>query len=172
MKRELKPRSKQLRGPALEKRIAEAVREYADGRAGHFDPDRVSLKAIAERVPCSRTTLTKYDTLVTNILKDIGCRFARRTGAVTIQALRERNALLQKENEELKANLNALWSHHVEIYGRLLMESTDVAALVRDDAVEASMKASRCVLCGGMPAERKPSNTFPFRPKVKNEERE
>ncbi len=141
----------QLRGDALRARIGEAVREHAQERGARIDPNRVSMKAIAERVPCSRTTLQKYESVVDDALRDLGYRAARRTGEARAEALAHRVELYKDEIAALKAELDALRAHHAELYGRLLMQSVPVAALVRDAAAAASHRDGRCVLCGGTP---------------------
>lgn len=146
-----KPKSAQLRGDALIARIRKAVREYADEMSDRLDSQRVSMKAIAERVPCSRTTLHKYESVVSDALRDLGYRAARRTGEARAEALAFRSEIYRQEVEALKAELTALRNHHAEIYTILLMHSVPAAALVRDAAIAASHRDGRCVLCGGKP---------------------
>lgn len=141
----------QLRGNALRARIVETVRKYVAEQNGSIDPDRISMKAIAARVPCSRTTLLKYDDIVTNTLRDIGMRLARRTGEARVEVLLDRVDLLKKENADLKAEIRAVRIHHVQLYERLLMESASLAALVRTIGTTASKLQERCILCGGEP---------------------
>lgn len=151
-------RGKQLRGQALKDRIFEAVHELISEQGTQVDPSRVSMKAIANQVPCSRTTLLKYEPIVENALKDVGCRLARRTGEVRAEALVHRVELYKEELKELRAELSALRNHHVDIYGRLLMGSGPVSGLIRDSAMVASYRDGRCVLCGGGPPSPAPNN--------------
>lgn len=153
-----KPKGTQLRGDALKVRIREAVREHAEDMGDRTDPNRVSMKAIAERVPCSRTTLQKYESVVADALRDLGYRAARRTGDARAEALAHRVELYKQQIDDLKAELAALRAHHADLYGRLLMESAPMAALVRDDAVAASQRDRCCVLCGGPPPSETPTN--------------
>ena len=153
-----KPKATQLRGDALKARIREAVREHVEEMSDRIDPDRVSMKAIAEKVPCSRTTLQKYETVVADALRDLGYRAARRTGDARAEALAHRADLYKQQIDDLKAELAALRAHHADLYGRLLMASAPMAALVRDDAVASSQSEGRCVLCGGPPPSANPTN--------------
>lgn len=153
-----KPKARQLRGEALKARIGDAVREIARDLGDTIDPQRVSMKAIAERVPCSRTTLQRYEGVVDGALRDLGYRAARRTGGARAEALAHRSHLYKEELAALKAELEALRMHHATLYGRLLMQSAPVAALVRGDAVAASQSEGRCVLCGGTTPSSDPSN--------------
>jgi hypothetical protein len=147
----------QLRGDALKARIGEAVSELARELGDRIDPQRVSMKAVAERVPCSRTTLQKYETVVSISLRELGYRAASRTGKARAEALAHRTYLYKEEVAALKAELGALRAHHAEIYGRLLMQSLPVAALMRDDAVAYSHRDGRCLLCGGSPPQMEPT---------------
>lgn len=152
------PKASQLRGDALRARIGDAVRELVQDLGDAIDPKNVSMKAIAERVPCSRTTLQRYEAVVADALRDLGYRAARRTGSARAEALAHRAHLYKEEIAALKAELEALRAHHAALYGRLLMQSAPVAALVRDDAVVVSQREGRCVLCGGTPPSSEPSN--------------
>ncbi|WP_143526049.1 hypothetical protein [Roseivivax lentus] len=153
-----KPKTPQLRGEALKARIGDAVRELARDLGDTIDPRRVSMKAIAERVPCSRTTLQRYQDVVDDALRDLGYRAARRTGGARAEALAHRAHLYKEEIAGLKAELEALRAHHADLYVRLLMQSAPVAALFRDDAEAASQREGRCLLCGGTPPSSEPSN--------------
>lgn len=153
-----KLKAPQLRGDALKARIRDAVREHADEMGSRIDPARVSMKAIAAQVPCSRTTLQKYESVVADVLRDLGYRAARRTGDARAEALAHRAELYKQQIDDLKAELAALRAHHVDLYGRLLMASAPMAALVRDDAIAASHRDGLCVLCGGLPPSAEPTN--------------
>ncbi|WP_298914045.1 hypothetical protein [uncultured Roseobacter sp.] len=139
-------------------RIEDAVREHARDLGDRIDPKRVSMKAIAERVPCSRTTLLKYETVVADALRDLGYRAARCSGQARTEALAHREELHKEEIAVLKAELAALRSHHAELYGRFLMRSAPVAALVHDEAIAVSQRDGRCVLCGGLPPNSEGAN--------------
>lgn len=152
------PKAPQLRGNSLKARIGEAVREYAREMEDRIDPQRISMKAIAKRVPCSRTSLQKYEAVVADALRDLGYRAARRTGEARAEALAHRAELYKQEVGELRAELAALRAHHADLYGRLLMASAPMAALARDDVIAASQRNGRCVLCGGVPPSDEPIN--------------
>lgn len=148
----------QLRGDALIARIRNAVREFVNEMGDRLDPQRVSMKAIAERVPCSRTTIHKYESVVSDALRDFGYRAARRTGEARAEALAFRSELYRQEVEALRAELTALRNHHTELYTRLLMHSMPAAALVREVAIAASHRDGQCILCGGEPLKGPPTN--------------
>lgn len=142
----------QLRGEALRVRIIEAIRllASADGNVAR-SPNTISSSKLAALVPCSRTTLARYDSLIQETLADLGSRLRRRTGAAREEALLDKIAFLENEKSELEAELLAVRRHHIDLYDRLMRQSVRVAALFRDDAIDASTKASCCVLCGGPP---------------------
>lgn len=150
----------QLRGEALKARIQDSVREHVSQMGDRIDPDRISMKAIAALVPCSRTTLQKYEAVVGDCLRDLGYRAARRTGEARAEALAYRADLYKQEIVELKAELAALRAHHADLYGRLLMASAPMGSLIRDDAIAASQKTGRCILCGGTPPHDEPTNVI------------
>jgi len=150
----------QLRGEALKARIREAVPEHVSQMGDRIDPDRVSMKAIAALVPCSRTTLQKYETVVGDALRDLGYRAARRTGDARAEALAHRADIYKQEIVKLKAELAALHTHHADLYGRLLMASAPMGALVHDDAIAISRHNGRCILCGGTPPREEPINVI------------
>lgn len=162
MKQTPTSKPKQLRGDALKARIVETVHELVSELGNHGNPSHISMKAIAARVPCSRTTLLRYDSFVARILEDVDLRLARRTGDVRAKALEDRVELLRQEAAALKAELNALRAHHVNLYGRLLMSSTPVASLARDDAITISQRDGRCLLCGGPPTTDESNNIVDF----------
>lgn len=153
-----KSMAQQLRGEALTQRIVKAVHEHVEELGDRINPNRVSMKEIAAAVPCSRTTLLKYEAVVANALRDLGYRAARRTGDSRAEALAHRADIYKQEIQDLKAELAALRTHHADIYGRLLMASAPMATLVRSDAVAASHRDGRCVLCGGEPPSIMPTN--------------
>jgi hypothetical protein len=143
-------KSKQLRGEALKSRIVDAIHEYVSEQREVIDPKRISMKSIAAFVPCSRTTLLKYDDIVSNTLRDIGLRLARRTGEARSVALSDRVDFLRKQNEELKNELDALRIHHAKIYGQLYKNLEPMAALVKDEAGKILTRDGRCCLCGSV----------------------
>jgi hypothetical protein len=155
-------RIKQLRGNALKIRIVDAIHEYASEQVDAIDPDNVSMKAIAAGVPCSRTTLLKYDDIVANTLKDIGLRLARRTGDARAGALSDRVDLLRKENDTLKAELAAMRVHHTKLYGLLFTSFEPMAALVKNDVAAILMRDGCCGLCGSEWPTGVPSNVVEF----------
>ena len=126
-------KSKQLRGEALKSRIVDAVHEYVSEQREFIVPNRISMKSIAAFVPCSRTTLLKYDEIVSHTLRDIELRLARRTGEARSAALSDRVDLLRRQNEALKAELAAMRIHHAKIYGLLYKSLEPMAALVKNE---------------------------------------
>lgn len=152
-KKKLSVRPKQLRGDALKARIVEVVRHHVLDAEGTLNTQHVSPSALASLVPCSKTTILKYQDLIDETLADAGLRLARRTGAAKSEALSDKIHLLKQKIATLENEIAALQAHHVSLYDRLLMGSAELGALVRDDAITDSRKRGSCVLCGGKPPD-------------------
>lgn len=153
MTRKHQTKPTQLRGKALKKRIAEAVREHVAASGGRTNLKRVAMLDVARRVPCSPTTLHKYEReegLVSLVLADLKIRLRTKGGQAQVEALNDQISLLKKRIDELKSEKEALLVDRAEIFDRLLMASAPVSELVRADAVAASQRAGRCILCGGV----------------------
>ncbi|NSY41625.1 TetR/AcrR family transcriptional regulator [Leisingera sp. ANG59] len=152
------PKRRQLRGEALKRRIIEETRKLVEeqGRS-----DKVSMKEIARRSGCSTTTLhrlEKDEELVSRTLMDFKIRLRKRDGRATVENLRDQIASLKDRIGALTTERDALLAQRADLFERILMSSTPVQALLRDDAVGLSTAEGACILCGGPPPSKSETN--------------
>ena len=161
---------KQLRGEELSDRIRAVIHELADeaakiGRGYVFNASEVSA-----RVPASRTTLRRYEHVVSETLKSMKAGRRSTSGEALIAMFRAQNERLQEELAVAQRQVLALRQHHVEIYRRFHHSSADITPLLTQILVEESKEASACLFCGGdisaVKGRKKSSNVFPIKPVV------
>jgi len=155
---------KQLRGEALKRRIECLLRAII------YDPDNigrrssVSLTKLARQVPCSKTTIYKYQDYIEHVLNDSLFRIERRTGKISTDNLIDLVGRQSKEIEKLKDELAAMHAHHRELYSRLLRSSVELSALVEEQAMVTASTTGRCVFCGEVGKEIGARNVYQFKP--------
>ncbi len=161
--------TKQLRGDALASRIKEAIAELASEAAKEGRPFVFNASKLAELVPASRTTLRRYDGVVTSELQAL--RAGRRTssGLAATASLHEEVSRLRAKQEVLERELSALRRHHVEIYRQFQTHSVDVAPLIRPVLEAECVSSGRCLFCGAdwKPGDSPKSNVVRMRGKRK-----
>lgn len=166
---------KQLRGEELSDRIRTVIHELADeaaklGKGYVFNASEVSV-----RVPASRTTLRRYEHVVSETLKSMKAGRRSTSGEALIAMFRAQNERLQEELAVAQRQVQALRQHHVEIYRRFHHSSADITPLLTPILVEECKEASVCLFCGGdisaVTSRKKSSNVFPIKPVTGGRER-
>lgn len=158
---------KQVRGPDLQKRIEEVIRDLASIAKRNGKKYIYSASEVARIVPTTRKTLRHHDETISRVLNDLNSRRRMSTGAAGMEQLRDEVAGLKDQLKEQKRIIAALRGHHVEIYTRLHQHSLDGEVLVRPIMELESREAEHCVLCGSpLPAKARvarSTNVTPLR---------
>lgn len=148
-----------LRGQKLREKIVEAIRaraERASNRGAHYV---YNTSEIARDLGIARSTLLRNDEVVTAALAEIQARRRYRDGSASIEALKDRNTLLQETVKSKNAEIAQLHRHLAELYDRLIRHSIDAGAVFRGYAVEASQMAGHCILCSSEKIPRNDSSS-------------
>lgn len=148
---------KQLRGKALKERIRVVLDDVVRDSEIRREKPVISFGDLAKRVPCSKTTLYKYESYVEEILKDNLLRRARRNGKAKASELSKVVDRQVEEIERLTLELDALRRHHAHLYRRLLLSSSDLSSLALDEGMVSSAKSGFCVFCGAEVSAEAPS---------------
>lgn len=149
----------QVRGQKLREKIVETIRIRADQAASRGERYVYNASEIARDLGIARSTLLRNEAVVTTALAEIQARRRYRDGSASIEALKERNALLQGTVQSKDAEIAQLHRHLADLYERLIRHSVDVGMVFRGYAVDASHVAGHCILCGSeKPPEDEPSS--------------
>ena len=159
--------TKQLRGDDLSARIKEVI-VLLDAEAAREKRAFVyNASKVAALVPASRTTLRRYEPLISSVLQSLKAGRRSSTGEGVLAKLIEDNQRLQRRQTELERELTAIRRHHVAIYRQFQLYSVDVTPLIRPIVESECREAGHCTFCGsewqeGMAVK---SNVVPLRDK-------
>ncbi len=163
---------KQIRGEELAGRIRTVIRELADEAARLGKGYVYNASVVSARVPASRTTLRRYDHVVSEALKSLKAGRRSSSGEALIAMFRSQNERLQKELVAAQRQVHALRQHHVEIYRRLHLGSADITPLLKPILAEECNDASVCLFCGGdisvVKSWRASGKVTPIKPGARN----
>lgn len=137
-----------VRGQKLRDKIMETIRARADEAAKRGERYVYNASEIARDLGIARSTLLRNEEVVTAALAEIQAQRRYRDGSASIEALKERNALLQETVKSKDAEIAQLHRHVADLYERLIRHSIDVGAVFRGYAVDASQMVGHCILCG------------------------
>lgn len=143
----LAPKTQQLRGEALEKRIEAVIREQALATLKTGAEYIYNASRIARIVPTTRKSLAKHGVLVARVLEDLNARRRMSNGEATAEHLSEQIAYLRDKIAEKDKTIAALRSHHIEIYRRFHEHSIEAEILIRPILEKESDEAQECLLC-------------------------
>lgn len=154
-----------VRGQKLRDKIVETIRGRADEAVRRGECYVYNASEIARDLGIARSTLLRNEEIVTAVLAEIQARRRYRDGSASIEALKERNALLQEAVKSKDAEIAQLHRHLAELYERLIRHSVDVGMVFKGYAVDASHAAGHCILCGSeKPPKDEPSSVISLIP--------
>lgn len=139
---------KQLRGEELKERISAVLQELVREAELRGEKPTISFGNLAKLIPCSKTTIYKYEDYVEEFIKEIYIYRARRTGNAKATELVKIVDRQYEKIEQLSSELDALRRHHVNLYRRMLLGSSDLSSLVVEEGRVSSAKSGFCVFCG------------------------
>jgi len=137
-------KSPQLRGQKLLDAIEVCLRQLA----GEKDNYVYNASELSRRIGCSRPTLDNKAEFIDDVLTRIGAEKRLKREHPLIEHLHTRIDRLEREKDLLRRELEALRTHHVEIYSTLYMQSVDAAALIKPVVEAESVRKEECILCG------------------------
>jgi hypothetical protein len=155
---------KQLRGKELNDRIESTIKNLAaiDHEAGREYVFNASL--VAREVPTTRVSLDRRNSLIDEVLAEVDSRRRMVTGSATIEQLRDQVARFKAQVADREVQINALRTHHIEIYERFHDNSLEGALLISPIMEQASKEAGFCFFCGGEAAKlTSKNNVVPFK---------
>lgn len=159
---------KQLRGEQLSDRIRTVIHELADEAAKLGKSYVFNASEVSTRIPASRTTLRRYEHVVSETLKSMKAARRSTSGEALIAMFRAQIERLQADLAVAQRQVQALRQHHVEIYRRFHHSSVDVSPLLMPLLAEECKEASFCLFCGGdisaVKGRKASSNVFPIEP--------
>jgi hypothetical protein len=150
--RRLRGPGKQLRGAELKERIGSVLQEFVREAELRGEKPTISFGDLAKLIPCSKTTIYKYEGYVEEFIKDTSIYRARRTGSAKASELVKIVDRQYEKIEQLSSELDALRRHHANLYRRMLLGSSDLSSLVLEEGMVSSAKSGFCVFCGAQSA--------------------
>lgn len=146
--------SNQLRGDALASRIKDVIRDLSAEAAKSGRPFVYNASQVARLIPASRTTLRRYDRIVSTTLQSM--KAGRRKSSDESQSARYQkdNERLKRRLEELERALIAVRRHHVAIYRQFHLYSVDVTPMIRPIIEAECNEDGHCIFCGSEWRER------------------
>lgn len=154
-----------MRGQKLRDKIVQTIRVRADEAASRGERYIYNASEIARDLGIARSTLLRNEAVVTTALVEIQALRRYRDGSASIEALKERNALLQDTVRSKDEEIAQLHRHLADLYERLIRHSVDVGMVFRGYAVDASHVAGHCILCGSeKPPKDEPSSVITLIP--------
>lgn len=155
-----------VRGQKLRDKIVETIRGRADEAVRRGERYVYSASEIARDLGIARSTLLRNEMIVTAVLAEIQARRRYRDGSASIEALKERNTLLQEAIKTKDAEISQLHRHLADLYERLIRHSVDVGRVFRGYAMDVSDVTGHCILCGSeRGSEDAPSSVVTLIPK-------
>lgn len=140
----------QLRGEALCARIRDVITELAADAAAEKRPFVYNASLVAARVPASRTTLRRYEDVISAVLKKLKAGRRASDGESTLAKLTADNERLRQRQIALEQEVTSLRRHHVEIYRQFQLYSVDVTPLIRPILDAQCQEAGHCGFCGSV----------------------
>ena len=141
-----KHENKQLRGLQLELRLEQLLVNWRDDVLSRGEKWLFSQAAFAKYAGVSRETVRKKQLFLDSILSKFNQERRLSTGQTGLQEACKKNARLETENSELKAEIFALKVQHLRIYEKLLKKTLNLAVLIEDDLPIDFV--GRCPICG------------------------
>lgn len=139
--------SRQLRGEELKSAIKENIKLLvSDSKSSN--KKKINLSALAAAVGTSRTTLNNMIDFIDECL--VEAKFERRQsyGKTERNNVELKIIKLESNIDDLKKELEALRSNHLEIYRRLYSNSSDLSALIKPVVIKDADANNNCILCG------------------------
>ena len=112
-----------VRGQKLRDKIVETIWTRADQAASRGERYVYNASEIARDLGIARSTLLRNEAVVTTALVEIQARRRYRDGSASIEALKERNALLKETVKSKDAEIAQLHRHLADLYDCLLYTS-------------------------------------------------
>jgi hypothetical protein len=140
--------SKQLRGDMLVCRIKKVIEDLSAEASDNGRPFVYNASKIAKLIPVSRTTLRRYDSIVSSTLQSL--KAGRRSSSGEVRSANDRAEVerLRRRLKELERELTALQRHHVAIYRQFQLYSVDVTPMIRPIIETECSEAGHCTFCG------------------------
>jgi polyhydroxyalkanoate synthesis regulator phasin len=160
---------KQLRGKKLDERIEIVIKELAEKSEAEGRKYVFNASQVARSVPTTRRTIDRRSSLVDEILDELNSRRRMVTGSATIEQLRDQLARLKAQISERDLQINALRSHHIDIYERFHDHSLQAELLISPILEQEANEAGYCFFCGSeSDSFVRKSNVVPFNHKHKD----
>lgn len=139
--------TQQLRGEQLKVAIKDNIKLLVKNSKSS-DQKKINLSALAVAVGTSRTTLNKMIDFIDECL--VEAKFERRQsyGKTERNNLEIKIIRLESTIKDVKKELDALRSNHLEIYRRLYANSSELSALIKPVVIKDVDKYNNCILCG------------------------
>lgn len=137
----------QIRGAVLRDRIAAVISDLATEFEGADGAKCITMQLIAERVPCSRSSLYNHFEFVRSMIEKCVVGNPRRGRSITTKRLNGRIAWQRKEIDRLRDENLSLRRHHVQLYAVLMKSSANLTDLIELDSFT-PVDSPICVLCG------------------------
>lgn len=139
---------KQLRGDALARRIKEVIKDSSAEAAKNGRPFVYNASKVAKLVPASRTTLRRYDRVISAALQSLKAGRRSSSGEARSASDRAEVERLRHRLSELERELIAIRRHHVMIYRQFQLYSVDVTPMIRPIIETECREADHCTFCG------------------------